>query len=101
MYLVRMFKKHPAHHLHTYQKTYFQSSGIKEDTPLNIVTMAEKDWTRLLTEDYLTMTVVSDTGSNSLPHAELSLQVQQQTGPGAGQPAGSLACLQISPVFSG
>ena len=35
---------------------------VKEDTPLNIVTMAEKHWTRLLTEDYLTMTEVSDTG---------------------------------------
>ena len=35
---------------------------VKEETPLNIVTMAEKDWTRLLTEDFLTMTAVSDSG---------------------------------------
>ena len=31
---------------------------VKEETPLNITTMAEKDWTRLLTEDFVTMTVV-------------------------------------------
>ena len=35
---------------------------VKEETPLNITTMAEKDWTRLLTEDFVTMTVVSDSG---------------------------------------
>jgi hypothetical protein len=28
---------------------------VKDETPLNIVTMTEKDWTRLLTEDFLTM----------------------------------------------
>ena len=35
---------------------------VMEDTPLNIVNMAEKDWTRLLTEDYITMLDMSDSG---------------------------------------
>ena len=35
---------------------------VKEDTPLNIVFMKEKDWTRLLTEDCITMLDVSATG---------------------------------------
>ena len=28
---------------------------VKNESPLNIVNMSEKDWTRLLTEDYVTM----------------------------------------------
>ena len=38
---------------------------VKEDTPLNIVTMKEKDWTRLLTEDFITMLAISDTGQQT------------------------------------
>ena len=34
----------------------------KEESPLNIVTMTEKDWSRLLTEDFLTMTPDPETG---------------------------------------
>ena len=35
---------------------------VKTDTPLNIVTMSERDWSRLLTEDYVTMRVNPDSG---------------------------------------
>ena len=35
---------------------------VKDDTPLNVITMREKDWTRLLTEDFVTMLSVSDSG---------------------------------------
>ena len=35
---------------------------VKVDTPLNIITMSEKDWTRLLTEDYITMELNPTTG---------------------------------------
>ena len=34
----------------------------KEETPLNIISMGESEWTRLLTEESVTMTAVSDTG---------------------------------------
>ena len=33
---------------------------VRTDTPLNIVTMSERDWSRLLTEDYVTMRVNTD-----------------------------------------
>ena len=36
---------------------------IKAETPLNIITMSEKDWTRLLTEDKVTMEVSQETGN--------------------------------------
>ena len=35
---------------------------VKSESPLNIVTMTEKDWTRLLTEDYITMVENVDSG---------------------------------------
>ena len=34
----------------------------KEETPLNIIKMTEKDWVRLLTEEYVTMTNNANTG---------------------------------------
>ena len=34
---------------------------VKDESPLNIVTMTEKDWSRLLTEDCLTMTTNPET----------------------------------------
>ena len=34
----------------------------REETPLNIITMKEKDWVRLLTEEYITMEVENETG---------------------------------------
>ena len=34
---------------------------VKDDSPLNIVTMTEKDWTRLLTEDHITMPLLETT----------------------------------------
>ena len=36
---------------------------VKNDSPLNITTMTEKDWTRLLTEDYVTMIENTETGA--------------------------------------
>lgn len=38
----------------------------KEETPLNIITMKEKDWVRLLTEEYITMEVDNVTGQQHL-----------------------------------
>ena len=35
---------------------------VKTDTPLNIVTMSERDWSRLLTEEFVTMRVNPDSG---------------------------------------
>ena len=35
---------------------------VKTDTPLNVVTMSERDWSRLLTEDHVTMRVNPDSG---------------------------------------
>ena len=41
---------------------------VKERSSLNIVTMKEKDWIRLLTEDYVTMTSLpEDDDRNFLP----------------------------------
>ena len=47
---------------------------VKTDTPINIVTMSERDWSRLLTEHYVTMRVNPDSGvSEFLPcKAELA-----------------------------
>ena len=35
---------------------------VKTETPLNVVTMSEKDWSKLLTEDHVTMRVNPDSG---------------------------------------
>ena len=40
--------------------------NVKETSPLNIITMSEKDWSRLLIEDFVTMVPVSDTGLRQL-----------------------------------
>ena len=37
---------------------------LKTHTSLNIINMSENDWTRLLTEDFITMETISETGHN-------------------------------------
>ena len=37
------------------QELFTLIKAVKADTPLNIISMSEKDWTRLLTEDNITM----------------------------------------------
>ena len=39
---------------------------VKDDTPLNIITMSERDWTRLLTEENITMELNQDTSTRQL-----------------------------------
>jgi hypothetical protein len=46
---------------------------VKEDTPLNIFSMAEKDWSRLLTEDFITMLDVSDSGQQQFTPCRVEL----------------------------
>ena len=44
------------------QELFNLIKAVKAETPLNIITMSEKDWTRLLTEDYITMETHPITG---------------------------------------
>ena len=37
---------------------------VKDESPLNIIALTEKDWSRLLTEDFITMTTDIETGEN-------------------------------------
>ena len=37
---------------------------VKDESPLNIIALTEKDWSRLLTEDFITMTTDRETGES-------------------------------------
>ena len=55
------------------QEFFYIIRKAKEETPLNIITMKEKDWVRLLTEEYITMEVDNVTGQQHLIHCRAEL----------------------------
>ena len=71
---------------------------VNESSSINIVKMTEKDWTRLLTENFITMHETEPVTSSP---PELNLQVLLLTGPSPGPPAGQLAFLLIWPASCG
>ena len=58
---------------------------VKEDSPLNILAMTEKDWGRLLTENFVTLTINNiQTGQNEFTPSKAELDSPATDWPRAG-----------------